>query len=76
MSLPENTTVLIVGAGPAGLTAALALAHHSCYDFVIVDAVVEGQNASRAITIHSATVEVRYMCVYKKTHGCSYELRL
>ncbi|KAG1776693.1 hypothetical protein EV702DRAFT_1108608 [Suillus placidus] len=57
MSLPENTTVLIVGAGPAGLTAALSLAHHRYHDFVIVDAVVEGQNASRAITIHSATVE-------------------
>ncbi|KAG2076301.1 FAD/NAD(P)-binding domain-containing protein [Suillus decipiens] len=57
MSLPENTTVLIVGAGPAGLTAALSLAHHGCYDFVIVDAAVKGQNTSRAMTIHSATVE-------------------
>ncbi|KAG0707764.1 hypothetical protein DFH29DRAFT_895240 [Suillus ampliporus] len=57
MSLPENTTVLIVGAGPAGLTAALSLTHYGCRDFVIVDAIVEGQNASRAITIHSATVE-------------------
>ncbi|KAG2098729.1 uncharacterized protein F5147DRAFT_713520 [Suillus discolor] len=57
MSLPENTTVLIVGAGPAGLTAALSLVHHRCHDFVIVDAVGEGLNASRAITIHSATVE-------------------
>jgi len=57
MSLPENTTVLIVGAGPAGLTAALSLAHHGYHDFVIVDAVAIGQNSSRAITIHSATVE-------------------
>ncbi|KAG0693288.1 hypothetical protein DFH29DRAFT_964853 [Suillus ampliporus] len=57
MSLPENTTVLIVGAGPAGLAAALSLSHHGCHDFVIVDAIAKGQNASRAITIHSATVE-------------------
>ncbi|KAG1823728.1 uncharacterized protein BJ212DRAFT_1262697 [Suillus subaureus] len=57
MSLPDNSTVLIVGAGPAGLTAALSLIHHGCRDFVIVDAIVEGQNVSRAITIHSATVE-------------------
>ncbi|KAG2749929.1 FAD/NAD(P)-binding domain-containing protein [Suillus brevipes Sb2] len=57
MSLPENTTVLIVGAGPAGLTTALSLAHHRCHDFVIVDAVVEGSNSSRAIAIYSATVE-------------------
>ncbi|KAG1823711.1 uncharacterized protein BJ212DRAFT_1444754 [Suillus subaureus] len=57
MSLPDNSTVLIVGAGPAGLTAALSLIHHGCRDFVIVDAIVEGQNISRAIAIHSATVE-------------------
>ncbi|KAG1867613.1 FAD/NAD(P)-binding domain-containing protein [Suillus tomentosus] len=57
MSLPENTTVLIVGAGPAGLTAALSLVHYGCHDFVIVDAVGEGLNASRAIAIHCATVE-------------------
>jgi 2-polyprenyl-6-methoxyphenol hydroxylase-like FAD-dependent oxidoreductase len=60
MSLPEYSTVLIVGAGPSGLAAALSLIHHGCRDFVIVDAIVEGQNASRAITIHSATVEVRH----------------
>ncbi|KAG1894976.1 uncharacterized protein F5891DRAFT_984561 [Suillus fuscotomentosus] len=57
MSLPENTTVLIVGAGPAGLTTTLSLIHYGCHDFVIVDAVGEGLNASRAITIHCATVE-------------------
>jgi len=54
----ENTTVLIVGAGPAGLTAALSLAYHGCRDFVIADATVEGQDASRAYSINSATVEV------------------
>jgi 2-polyprenyl-6-methoxyphenol hydroxylase-like FAD-dependent oxidoreductase len=68
MSLPENTTVLIVGAGPAGLTTALSLAHHRCHDFVIVDAVVEGSNSSRAIAIYSATVEVSNPCVYMKAH--------
>ncbi|KAG2156917.1 uncharacterized protein EDB93DRAFT_1079126 [Suillus bovinus] len=57
MPLPKESTVLIVGAGPAGLAAALSLIHHGCRDFVIVDAVVEGLNVSRAITVHSATVE-------------------
>jgi 2-polyprenyl-6-methoxyphenol hydroxylase-like FAD-dependent oxidoreductase len=68
MSLPENTTVLIVGAGPAGLTTALSLTHHKCHDFVIVDAVVEGRNSSRAIAIYSATVEVSNSCIYMKAH--------
>ncbi|KAG1890994.1 hypothetical protein F4604DRAFT_385903 [Suillus subluteus] len=57
MFLPENTTVLIVGAGPAGLAAALSLTYHECRDFVIVDATAEGQNVSRAYSINSATVE-------------------
>jgi hypothetical protein len=30
MSLPDNSTVLIVGAGPAGLTAALSLIQYGC----------------------------------------------
>ncbi|KAG2368553.1 hypothetical protein BDR07DRAFT_1605370 [Suillus spraguei] len=57
MSLPENITVLIVSAGPAGLTAALSLAYHKCHDLVIVDATIEGQNTSRAYSIDFATVE-------------------
>ncbi|KAG2084573.1 uncharacterized protein F5147DRAFT_797210 [Suillus discolor] len=48
MSLPKNTTVLIVGTGPAGLIAALALVHNRCYDIIIVDTVGEGSNSSRS----------------------------
>lgn len=59
MSLPENTTVLIVGAGPAGLATALSLIHQDFRDFVIVDAVARGDNTSRALVIHAATLEVR-----------------
>ncbi|KAH7930763.1 FAD/NAD(P)-binding domain-containing protein [Leucogyrophana mollusca] len=57
MSLPDSTTVLIVGAGPTGLAAALSLTRHGCHDFVIVDAVSQGENSSRAIMIHAATLE-------------------
>jgi 2-polyprenyl-6-methoxyphenol hydroxylase-like FAD-dependent oxidoreductase len=69
MSLPDNSTVLIVGAGPAGLTAALSLIHYGCRDFVIVDATVRGQKESQIIALHSATVrEVRYhLGVHRKT---------
>ncbi|KIJ62432.1 hypothetical protein HYDPIDRAFT_176531 [Hydnomerulius pinastri MD-312] len=57
MSLPESTTVLIVGAGPTGLVAALSLLHSGIRDIVIVDAVVQGGNASRAAIVHAATTE-------------------
>ncbi|KAG6381482.1 hypothetical protein JVT61DRAFT_62 [Boletus reticuloceps] len=57
MSLPSRTTVLIVGAGPAGLAAALSLLHHGFHDFVIVDAISQGQNSSRAVVVHAATLE-------------------
>jgi len=69
MSLPESTTVLIVGAGPAGLTAALSLIHHGCRDFIIVDAIAEGQNTSRAITMHAATIEV---CCHLTFHNMTH----
>lgn len=58
--LPQQTTVLVVGAGPAGLTAAASLAFHGCKDLIIVDA-VEGNMrplSSRALAVHPATLEV------------------
>ncbi|QPC86775.1 FAD-binding protein [Mesorhizobium sp. NBSH29] len=51
-----TTQVLIVGAGPAGLAAAIGLAERKI-DFVIIDALPEAQNTSRAAVIHAATLE-------------------
>ena len=62
-TLPETTTVLIVGAGPTGLATALSLLHHGFRDFVIVDAVLQGENTSRALVVHAATLEVCPLCL-------------
>ena len=51
-----TTQVLIVGAGPAGLATAIGLAGRGV-DFIIVDALGEAQNTSRAAVIHAATLE-------------------
>ncbi|KAG2144974.1 hypothetical protein BD769DRAFT_1567419 [Suillus cothurnatus] len=56
-SMPNSTNVLIVGAGPSGLVTALSLLHHGFRDFVIVDAVEQGENTSRALVVHAATLE-------------------
>ncbi|MDP4511087.1 FAD-dependent oxidoreductase [Nonomuraea turcica] len=53
----ETTDVLVVGAGPAGLSAAIVLAQ-SGHDVVIVDAQAEGANTSRAAVVHSRTLEL------------------
>ena len=58
MVLPQKTCTLIVGAGPTGLAAALSLIHHGFQDFVIVDALPKGENSSRAILVHAATMDV------------------
>ncbi|KDR69581.1 hypothetical protein GALMADRAFT_104035 [Galerina marginata CBS 339.88] len=55
--LPESTEVLIVGAGPAGLTSAISLLKRGIKNITIVDAQERGQNTSRAIVIHARTVE-------------------
>lgn len=55
--LPEATEVLVVGAGPTGLTAACRLAQAGI-DHVIVDCAAAGGNSSRAPVLHSRTLEV------------------
>jgi 2-polyprenyl-6-methoxyphenol hydroxylase-like FAD-dependent oxidoreductase len=52
-----DTDVLVVGAGPVGLTAAVVLTRLG-HDVVIVDAQAEGANTSRAAVVHSRTLEL------------------
>jgi len=61
MSLPSSTTVLIVGAGPAGMACALSLWLSGVKDLVIVEAAEDrkGDLSSRAFVLHAATLEVR-----------------
>lgn len=54
--LPDRVDVAIVGAGPAGLALAIGLAQRET-DFVILDALPEAQNTSRAAVIHAGTLE-------------------
>ncbi len=56
-TLPERTDVLIVGAGPTGLSLACALAARGVA-FVILDRAAEGGNTSRAAVVHARTLEV------------------
>ncbi|MFQ6398887.1 FAD-dependent oxidoreductase [Nocardia sp. KC 131] len=55
--LPDTTAVVIVGAGPAGLTAAITLADAGV-DFVLLDQLAEGTNTSRAAVVHARTLEM------------------
>ncbi|KAF9820214.1 hypothetical protein IEO21_01647 [Rhodonia placenta] len=57
MALPPSTDVLIIGAGPAGLSCALSLALQGITDFAIVDFLPKGQNSSRASVVHAGTLE-------------------
>lgn len=55
--LPETTDVLVVGAGPTGLTVAVSLAMRGL-DVTVVDDQAEGDNTSRAAVVHARTLEV------------------
>ena len=61
MSFPSSTTVLVVGAGPAGMACALSLWYSGVKDVTLVEAVSQGNGnlSSRAMVIHAATLEVR-----------------
>ncbi len=52
-----DTDVLIVGAGPTGLTAAIVLTQHG-HQVTVVDGQAEGANTSRAAVIHPHTLEI------------------
>lgn len=60
MSLPKRTTILIVGAGPTGLSVAISLVKNGVpvSDITIVDAIQAGENSSRAMTIHASTMDM------------------
>ena len=55
--LPSATDVVIVGAGPVGLSLACVLASEGV-PFVLVDRLAEGANTSRAAVVHARTLEV------------------
>ena len=56
-ALPGTTDVVIVGAGPTGLTLAGVLAKERV-SHVLVDRLTEGANTSRAAVVHARTLEV------------------
>jgi len=57
MSLPAETEILIIGAGPAGLSLATSLASHAI-PFVLIDRLEARQTTSRAAAVHARTLEV------------------
>jgi 2-polyprenyl-6-methoxyphenol hydroxylase-like FAD-dependent oxidoreductase len=64
---PTQAKVVIVGAGPSGLTTAVSLIKHGIpvQDIVIVDSVLSGENTSRAVVLHAATLEVRFYVFFR-----------
>ncbi|MEC3958366.1 FAD-dependent monooxygenase [Nocardia sp. CDC153] len=56
-TVPATASVVIVGAGPAGMTAGIALADAGVH-VVLLDKLAEGANTSRAVVVHARTLEV------------------
>jgi 2-polyprenyl-6-methoxyphenol hydroxylase-like FAD-dependent oxidoreductase len=56
-NLPDETDVLVVGAGPVGLTVAIGLRLRGV-DVTLIDDQAAGANTSRAAVVHPRTVEV------------------
>lgn len=55
--LPQSADVLVVGAGPVGLSLATSLRLRGV-DAVLLDRAAEGANTSRAAVVHARTLEV------------------
>lgn len=67
-SLPAYTDVVIVGAGPAGLTLALSLALQNV-SFVLLDAAPQPQQESRALAVHARTLEILEVGFYPHAYS-------
>ncbi|KAE9399094.1 FAD/NAD(P)-binding domain-containing protein [Gymnopus androsaceus JB14] len=78
--LPAETQILIVGAGPSGLAAAISLICNGIdpSKLLVVDGAEKGTNASRALAIHAATLEERSLHSPSRTaldtYGCASKL--
>ena len=57
MTLPKKVDVVVVGAGPTGLTLACTL-RAAGHDVLVLDQLPQGANTSRAAVIHARTLEV------------------
>ena len=55
--IPERAEVVVVGAGPVGLTVAASLVGRG-HEVVVVDQLAAGANTSRACVIHPRTLEM------------------
>ncbi|HZM19661.1 MAG TPA: FAD-dependent oxidoreductase, partial [Gaiellaceae bacterium] len=55
--VPDQTEVLVVGAGPVGLAVAASLAGHG-RDVTVVERQAAGANTSRAAVVHARTLEM------------------
>ncbi|MGV9839244.1 FAD-dependent oxidoreductase [Nocardia niigatensis] len=56
-TVPATASVVIVGAGPAAMTAGIVLADAGV-DVVLLDKLAAGANTSRAVVVHARTLEV------------------
>jgi 2-polyprenyl-6-methoxyphenol hydroxylase-like FAD-dependent oxidoreductase len=70
----ETTDVLIIGAGPTGLSLSIAL-HQRGVAHVLIDRLEQGQNTSRAGVIHAHTLEsMRSLGVTERLTGLELKL--
>ena len=73
--LPDQTEVLVVGAGPVGLAVAASLAGQG-HDVTVIERQAAGANTSRAAVVHARTLEMlERIGVSKRLTGLGIQAR-